>query len=67
MITFNPLTPRSDKNVKSPYNIQQTGKENIKTYQVEVFILIQHQILTVYLQGNVLEIGWRVKKQILGV
>ena len=33
--------------------IQQTGHENIPTYQVEVVILIYHQILKTYLQGNV--------------
>ena len=33
--------------------IQQTGDENIHTYQVEVVISIWHQILVTYLQGNV--------------
>ena len=40
---FNPLTPGSDWHKKSPYNIyiytiQQTGNENIQTYQVEAAI-----------------------------
>ena len=34
--------------------IQQIGNENTQTYQVEVIILIQHQILVTNLQGNVL-------------
>ena len=33
--------------------MQQTGNENTQTYQVEVVILIYHQILVTYLQGNV--------------
>ena len=36
-----------------PYIIQQTRNENTQTYQVEVVILIEHQILVTYLQGNV--------------
>ena len=35
-----------------PYIIQQTGKENTPTYQVEVVVLIQHQILVANLNGN---------------
>ena len=38
---------------KEPARIQQKGHENIQTYQVKVFILIWHQILKTYLQGNV--------------
>ena len=33
--------------------MQQTGDENIQTYQVEVVVLIQHQILVTDSQGNV--------------
>ena len=33
--------------------MQQTGNENIQTYQVEVVVLIQHQILVTDSQGNV--------------
>ena len=36
-LSVNLLTSRSDLN---PYIIQQKGNENIKTYQVEVVILI---------------------------
>ena len=36
-----------------PYIIQQTGNENIQTYQLEVVILIQHQIHVTALQQNV--------------
>ena len=35
-----------------PYIIQQTGNENTPTYQVEVVVLIQHQILVTNLNGN---------------
>ena len=37
-----------------PYIIQQTGNENIQTYQVKVFILVWHQILATTPQGNVI-------------
>lgn len=44
---FNPLIPNSDYHVTSPFDIpyilQQTG--NMKSYQVEVFILIKYRIL----------------------
>ena len=36
-----------------PFIIQQTGNENIQTYQVEAAILIWHQVLITNLQGNV--------------
>ena len=36
-----------------PSPIQQTGNENTQMYQVEVVILILHQILGTILQGNV--------------
>ena len=41
--------------------------ENIQTYQVEVVVLISHQILVTKLQGNVLQLEMRMKNQILGV
>ena len=34
------------------YIIQQTSYENTQTYQVEVYVLIEHQILLLYFQGN---------------
>ena len=40
----------------SPWNshfIQEFGIENTQTYQVEIVILIKHQILVTNLQGNV--------------
>ena len=36
-----------------PHIIQQTADENIQTYQVEVVVLIWHQILVTNLQGYV--------------
>ena len=50
---LNLLTPRSDQHETSPYIIQQTADENIQTYQVEVVVLIWHQILMTNLQGYV--------------
>ena len=35
-----------------PYIIQQTGNENTQTYQVEVVILIKHQIFETNFQGK---------------
>ena len=49
------------------YIIQQTGNENIHTYQVEVMILIQPQILVTNLQGNVWQLVGRINNPILGV
>ena len=43
------------------------GNENIQTYQVEVVVLIAHQILITKLQGNVLQLEMRIKNQILRV
>ena len=40
--------------------MQQTGNENTQTYQVEVVILIYHQILVTYLQGNVQQLEGRI-------
>ena len=37
----------------NPHIIQETGDENIETYQVEAAILISHQVLITNLQGNV--------------
>ena len=56
--------------MNSPYifqYIQQTRNENTQTYQVEVVILIEHQILVTYLQGNVQQLEGRTDNQIMGV
>ena len=37
---------------KLHYNIEQTGNDNTWTYQVEVVILIYHQIVLTNLQVN---------------
>ena len=47
--------------------IQQTGNENIQSSQVEVVVLIQHQILITYLQGNVWQLEGRINIQISGI
>ena len=53
---LNLLTPRSDWNLTSPFNIQyimqQTGNENTQTYQVDIVVLIKYQILITNLQGS---------------
>ena len=53
----NPLTLRSDKHcnfsLKYPYISLHTGNKSTLPNQVEV-ILVQHQILITYLQGDVL-------------
>ena len=41
------------------------GNENTQMYQVEVIILIKHQILITYLQGNVLQLEGRINNHIL--
>ena len=68
---FNPFTPRRDKHVTSPYKypyiIQQIGYENTQIDQVEVVILIWHQILVTTLHGTVLQLEGRIINQILGV
>lgn len=57
MITLlNPLTPKSDSYVTSPYNIHTLSRKQVmrtQNYQLEVVILSQHQILMSNLQGNV--------------
>ena len=71
LFQFNPFTPRRDKHVTSPYKypyiIQQTGYENTQIDQVEVVILIWHQILVTTLHGNALQLEGRIINQILGV
>ena len=47
--------------------IQQTGNENIQSSQVEVVVLIQHQILITYLQGNEWQLEGRINIQISGI
>lgn len=57
MITLlNPLTPKSDSYVISPYNIHTLSRTQVmrtQNYQLEVVISSQHQILMTNLQGNV--------------
>ena len=65
-IQLQPIQPRIKLN-HNMYIIQQTGNENIHTYQVEVMILIQPQILVTNLQGNVWQLVGRINNPILGV
>ena len=51
---YQPLTPRSDKHVTSPYNIHKlSSSKNTQTHHVQGITLITHQILTTNLQVNV--------------
>ena len=50
-----------------PNIILYTGNENTQTNRVQVLIVIQHQILVINLQGNVLQLGGRINNQILGL
>ena len=56
-LPFNPLTPRSDQHVTSPYdNHMFSGKQLtriLKLIRKKFFILILHQILVTNLQGIV--------------
>ena len=50
-----------------PNIILHTGNENTQTNRVQVLILIQHQILVINLQGDVLQLEGRINNQILGL
>ena len=50
-----------------PHIILYKGNENIQTNRVEVVILIQHQILVINLQVDVLQLEGRINNQILGL
>ena len=50
-----------------PNIILYTGNENIQTNRVEVLIVIQHQILVINLQRDVLQLEGRINNQILGL
>ena len=53
---FNPLIPRSDEHVTSPYDLQtfssKKGNENTQTHQGKVITLIKNQIPVTNLQEN---------------
>ena len=70
-VALNPLNPRSDQHVTSPYNFQtfsnKTGNENTQTYQGEVVTLIKQHILVTNLHGNVQQPKGRINNQSLGV
>ena len=70
LLSFNPSTLRSDQNETSPYNIftlsskQVQSYMNIQTYQVEVVIVVLHQILITNLQGYVQQLEERIDNEI---
>ena len=63
----NPLTPRSDQDRISPYNIKQTSDENKEKYQLGDYKLIQYQILHANITRTVWQTIRRITNEILGV
>ena len=59
-ISFNPLTPMSDQDRISPYNIKQTSDESKDKYQSGDNKLIQYKIL----RTNIIRIVWQEVKRI---
>ena len=51
---FKPLTPTSDQDRISPYNIKQKSDENEEKYHLGDYKLIQYQIL----QTNITRTVW---------
>ena len=64
---FNPLTPMSDQDRISPYNIKQTSDENEEKYQLGDYKLIQYQILQINITRVVRQTVRRITDEILGV
>ena len=65
---LNPSIPRSDQYVTSPYNIHTlSSKQVMRTFQVEVVVLISHQILTTNLQGKVQQLKESINNQSWGI
>ena len=62
-----PKCLRSNFSLSHLYIMQQKDNENSQTYQIEVFVMIQHNVLRTNSQGNVLQFEGRINNQILGV
>ena len=64
---LNPLSPVSDQERISPYNIKHRSDENKEKYQLEDYYLILYQIL----QIDIIRIVWqtvgRIANEIFGV
>ena len=64
---FNLLSPMSDQDRISPYNIKQTSDENKEKYQLGDYKLIQYQILQTNITRTVWQTVRRITNEILGV
>ena len=64
---LNPLTPMSDQDIISPYNIKETSDENKEKYQLGDYKLIQYQILQTDITRTVWETVRRITNEIFGV
>ena len=58
---FNPLTPMSDQDRISPYNIKQTSEENKGRYHLADYELIQYIIL----QTKITRTVWQTVRRII--
>ena len=64
---FNPLTPMSDQDRISPYNIKEKSDENEEKYKLGDYKLIQHQFLQTNITRTVWQTVRRISSEILGV
>ena len=64
---YNPLTPMSDQDRISPYNIKQTNDENKEKYQIGNYKLIKNKILQTNITRTVWQTVRKVTEEILGV
>ena len=63
----NPLTPMSNQDRISPYNIKQSSDENKGKYKLGDYKLIQYQILQTNITRTVQQTVERIINEILGV
>ena len=63
----NPLTPISDQDRISPYNIKQKSDENKEKFQLGDYKLIQYQILQTNITRTVWQTIRRITNEILEV
>ena len=64
---FNHLTPKSDQDRISPYNIKQTSDESEEKYQLRDYNLILYQILQTNITRTIWQTVKRITYEILGV
>ena len=65
---IDPLTPMSDQDRISPYNINTISSRQVmrKKNQLEDYKLIQYQILQTNITRTVWQTVWRITNEILG-